>query len=519
MKFFILGLIFVQNVFSFEIEKIFISSAKSSYMIEAVKGEIIVQIPDEKRDEIMQKLKGSGYFSVEKIYKDFYLARSNSSLATSNSMNILEKNGIKAYPNRIFRPFLIPNDPDISNQYYLSKINAFSAWDFEEHKTTVTVAVVDGGVDSTHMDLTSALYSTQVVVAESIDRDYNRSFNIFNEYFPFHYSSTHGTMVSGVVGAVRNTEGISGVSTAKIYSFDAFRGSSPVGTGYLDEYGIIKTMEYIKNNLSDDYYGKVIINMSLGGQGECDPALESAISDIYNYASNSKFIIVASAGNEAGDVSAPANCAGVIPVSATDEGDNLSSFSNHGSAMLNGLSAPGSNIYTTIPGNDYSYVDGTSFSAPIVSAVMAEVWSKKPDYKNYEVIDLVKRTAKDLGDDGPDKKYGWGRVDMYKAFSYIESDLSSKGVNKDFLAWPNPFYISKDLNIKFSVKKSIIYPDDKLMIYDFNGNFIAYAKRDGESGFIWDGKNQDGVLVVPGPYVAYYKSDKGHAKTKFMLFR
>jgi hypothetical protein len=192
--------------------------------------------------------------------------------------------------------------------------------------------------------------------------------------------------------------------------------------------------------------------------------------------------------------------------------------------MLNGLTAPGVDIFTTVPNGysdiiDKNVISGTSFSAPVVSGVMAEIWARKPDYKNYEVIDLVKKTAKDLGDSGADKKYGWGRVDMYKAFSYIESDLSSNGISKEFLAWPDPFYVSKDSYIKFSVKRSVIYSGDKLMIYDFNGKFVSYAKNDGESGFMWDGKNQDGLVVAPGPYVAYYKSEKGHMKTKFMLFK
>lgn len=491
------------NAFSFEIEKYSFNRNGKVFEVEAVKGEVIFKI-EKNKEEAIKKIKDAGYEEPVEIAKNIYLGKTKNNF--SSSFFVFEQIGIKAYPNRVFKTFYISNDPNVSKQWHLNKINAFPSWDFEEYKSTVTVFVLDTGVEDLHEDLSGVLYSTQTNV------DINNQ-SVTADLPPFALSGSHGTMVSGTIAAVRdNLKGISGVAkSVKIYSVNVFFG----GAGLTNEATIIKALSYIKTNLSANIPGKKIVNMSLGGPGDCSPSLQVVIDDLYN----DNFIIVAAAGNDAMDVAVPANCANVVPVSATDQLDKLTYFSNFGDKMLNGLSAPGVSIYTTIPNDGYESVDGTSFSAPIVSAVMGMVWAKKPDFKNSDVISIVKRTAYDIGGDGPDKKYGWGRVDVFKALSYIESNLNYKGVDKNFMAWPNPFSVSKDGFIKFSVRDLAIYPDDKLMIFDFSGNFIANAKKDGVGGFMWDGKNDFGVLVAPGPYVAYYKSEKGRYKTKFLLIR
>ncbi|HOJ86407.1 MAG: S8 family serine peptidase [Elusimicrobiales bacterium] len=509
MKIFFVIIFLSLNAFSFEIEKYSFNRNGKILELEAVKGEAIFKI-EKNKDEAIKKIKEAGYEDLVEIYKNIYLGKSKNNFSLS-SFTAFEQIGIKAYPNRVFKTFYFPNDPYVSKQWHLSKINAFPAWDFEEYKSTVTVFVLDTGVDDSHEDLAGVLYSTQTNV------DINNQ-SVTADLPPFALSGSHGTMVSGTIAALRdNLKGISGVagsgnSKIKIYSMNVFYGGSGNET---NEATIIKALSYIKTNLSSNIPGKKIVNMSLGGPGNCSDSIQVVIDDLYN----DNFIIVAAAGNDAMDVAVPANCANVVPVSATDQFDKLTYFSNFGDKMLNGLSAPGASIYTTIPNDGYESVDGTSFSAPIVSAVMGMVWGKKPDFKNSDVISIVKRTAYDIGGDGPDKKYGWGRVDVFKALSYIESNLNYKGVDKSFVAWPNPFSVSKDGFIKFSVKDSAVYPDDKLMIFDFSGNFIANAKKDGVGGFMWDGKNDSGVLVAPGPYVAYYKSEKGRYKTKFLLMR
>ncbi len=507
-----------------ETEKIRLTHNGKDYYIEAVKGSVIVEIDESKKDEIIKKLENLGYTKITKLYKNFYSAFNKRGLSFYE-ISSLSGVDFKVYPNRVFKLYLTPSDQYFQSQYYLFKINAPIAWDFEEHKTTITLALIDSGITPPiNPDFSGIVASTQVVFKEvgnvvNMREEYLDKLPSFNKTDPRNFP--HGTMVAGVAAALRNnqTRGVAGVySNFKIYSFDVFDDLETT-----TEITLIAALNEVKSRLSS-IPGKAIINMSLGGEGECSAALQAIISDLYS--NSDKFIIVAAAGNDpTGYVSSPANCSGVVPVSATDESDKLAYFSSYGSHMkLNGVSAPGVNIFTTFPGESWGYiynhypVSGTSFSAPIVSGVMAAVWAKKPSLKNYEVVDIVKKTARDVDENGPDKKYGWGIVDMFKALSYLEANITDKN-NRKITAWPNPFYISKHGYIRFSLNDDIIYPDDKLMIYDFSGAFVAWAEKDGVRGFVWDGKNSGGWYVASGVYIAYYKSQKGSAKTKFLLLR
>ncbi|MCX7905896.1 MAG: S8 family serine peptidase, partial [Elusimicrobiales bacterium] len=467
-----------------------------------------------------------GYDKIERIYKNFYSAYNKYKVSYNSIKSSSFLNNINIYPNRVIKPFYIPSDQYFKSQYYLYKIKAPQAWDFEVYNTAISLALIDSGIDPTNPDFYEILYATQVVIKEDCN-----VISSWEEYFPNFQQSNpngfpHGTAVAGVAAAVRNNNfGISGIAKMKIYSFDVFRGFCD-GDGFLTEKGLVKALEFVKDRFSS-IPGKVIINMSLGAMGECSPLVSSIINELYNYDSGKKFILVAATGNDGIEyVAMPANCSGVVSVGATNEVDEVASFSCYGNVMkINGLTAPGVNIFTTLPGSNWSnfynegIISGTSFAAPIVSGVMGAVWAKRPNYTNSQIIDIVKKTARDINEDGPDKKYGWGIVDMYKALSYLEADLTEKGINDDLVAWPNPFYISKHGYIKFSIKNSILYPDDKLMIFDFSGAFVAWAEKDSTKGFLWDGKNSAGYYVAPGAYIAYYKSEKGTAKTKFVLFR
>ena len=69
-------------------------------------------------------------------------------------------------------------------------------------------------------------------------------------------------------------------------------------------------------------YGKIIVNISLGGVGTCSGPMQTAITK----ATAAGMLVVVAAGNNAGDVESPANCTGSVPVGATDENDNIGDF-------------------------------------------------------------------------------------------------------------------------------------------------------------------------------------------------
>lgn len=81
------------------------------------------------------------------------------------------------------------------------------------------------------------------------------------------------------------------------------------------------------------------------------------------------------------------------------------------------ISAPGVGIYTTINGGSYGSVSGTSFSAPLTAGLIALIFSANPSLTPNQVEQIIESTAMDLGDQGYDHYYGWGRIDASKALT------------------------------------------------------------------------------------------------------
>ena len=105
-------------------------------------------------------------------------------------------------------------------------------------------------------------------------------------------------------------------------------------------------------------------------------------------------LFVAAAGNDATNNDAvphyPSNytTANIISVAATDQNDNLSGFSNYGASSVD-LGAPGSLIWSTIPGGGYGFKQGTSMATPQVSGAAALIWAADPSLTYSEVKTLL----------------------------------------------------------------------------------------------------------------------------------
>ncbi|MFI7580179.1 S8 family serine peptidase [Kocuria kalidii] len=191
-------------------------------------------------------------------------------------------------------------------------------------------------------------------------------------------SSWHGTHTAGIAAAAANNGlGVSGVApAAKILPVRAVGACSQ---GYITDVaaGVRWASGAPVPGAAANPNPATVINLSLGVPGECPAVLQSAISE----ALGRGIPVVAAAGNQGVDAaqSAPANCAGVISVAATDVSGALTPYSNYGSVTV---AAPGGDPYAQIlsTGNAgtrapeapaYTERNGTSMAAPAVSGAVA----------------------------------------------------------------------------------------------------------------------------------------------------
>lgn len=249
------------------------------------------------------------------------------------------------------------NDPMLSAssnsyQWHHQVVGSTYAWNNGYKGKGVKVAVLDTGV-STHEDLTIVGSYNAAAGATSGTGDENG----------------HGTHVAGIIAAKNNnSKGGSGIAPeVTLYNIKVL--------GENDEQaGTSATLVAGINKAVNDY--KVdIINMSLGGPSYS--VLEN--QTVSNATANGVAVFVAAGNDYAMSKAYPAAYPDSICVAATDTNNSRAYFSNYGSWV--DLSAPGVNIYSTIPGG-YGIMSGTSQATPVVAGTAAVILSS--DHKELK---------------------------------------------------------------------------------------------------------------------------------------
>ncbi len=239
------------------------------------------------------------------------------------------------------------------------KIDADLVWAQGFKGQNIIVGVVDGFVDKSHVQLSGNVISAL---------QYNQELN--NPQL-----NQHGTHVTGIIAADPKLGPISGVAPAAKVVSGQFLGNE--GGGSLGE-GII-AMNAVAAK------GARVINLSWGG-APCADNLRSAMQDL----SNKGHLLITASGNEGinSDFNAtyPAafNLLTQVNVAATTIDDFLIYFSNRGIKTVQ-LAAPGVDIASTVPGNSYKLMDGTSMAAPMVTGSAALIWSAYPNASAQQV--------------------------------------------------------------------------------------------------------------------------------------
>ncbi|HEY7638525.1 MAG TPA: S8 family peptidase [Steroidobacteraceae bacterium] len=338
-------------------------------------------------------------------------------------------------------PHAVPGDPLYGDQWYFqtteaSATRAQEAWDVTVGSNTTVVAVLDTGVRFEHPDLLRVSQAGKLLDGfdfvsqtpfandgDGRDNDATDPGDFVTQaetmQAPFttctqSASSWHGTRVSSLIAALtNNAEGIAGTGWNTLILPVRVLGKcggtdSDIIAGMRWAAGISVPGAPVNPTPAQ------VINLSLGGTGACSAAYQSAVNEIIARG----VLIVASVGNDGGNVAAPANCSGVVGVTGIRHAGTKVGFSNLGPGAT--IGAPGGNcVNTTIsaatpcvfpitaafntgattPGAS-AYTDhvqhfniGTSFSAPLVAGAAALMHSLNSQLTPAQYVSLLRESA------------------------------------------------------------------------------------------------------------------------------
>jgi len=276
-------------------------------------------------------------------------------------------------PEKVRRKFGI-DDPGIENLWGFEAMEVDKLLGYLKKKEVkpqrkALIAVLDTGVDGKHEDI----------------KDNYRSIKSGHNNDP----RGHGTHCAGIAAAVSNNgKGVASFSRDNNFvEVASIKVLSAMGSG--TQRGIINGM------LEATDKGADVISMSLGGRSS--QSRQRAYSKAVKYANDAGAIVVAAAGNSNSNAKdyAPVNANGAIGVSAIDEEGRRASFSNTVSDIKMGIAAPGVNIYSTIPGDQYATYSGTSMATPYVAGMVGLLKAIRPDLSTAQVHSLLVRTGAD----------------------------------------------------------------------------------------------------------------------------
>lgn len=280
--------------------------------------------------------------------------------------------------------------------YGPERIGADQVWAQGYKGQNVKVGVVDGMVDSSHVQLSGNVISNEQ----------------FNNEINDPYLNIHGTHVAGIIAADPTKGPVTGVAPSAKIIVGQF--ISNAGGGSLGE--AILAM----NSVADK--GAKVINMSWGGAG-CVSSLKDAVTTL----SNRGILIVTAAGNDgvnsdySPDYPAAFRLENQINVAATTSDDRFISFSNRGYHTVN-IGAPGVGIFSTIPLNRIDDMDGTSMAAPMVTGAAALLWSAVPSATAQQIKQALYSSVDVFSEYQVSTR---GRINVKKALDALRAMLSS----------------------------------------------------------------------------------------------
>lgn len=376
------------------------------------------------------------------------------------------------------------------NQWYIEtsvdsvkefSTNAYRAWNISKGDG-VTVGVFDSGIQTDHEDLKNKI-TDNYIVKDFVGNDTLLDDDLSNPY----YCNAHGTNCAGIIAAEDNEVGIVGVApNSSLLNAKISKNSSIKDTVvFCTDKGLIDAIDYSVQKGCD------VLNFSFVLHRPASQNLKESIANAQQKGRDGKgCVIIASAGNSdsIGNVNLfPYNVPGIIIVGASDERGERVKLHNNGSNWgsnygHNSVMAPGTNIYTTNliqnATNSYTFWDGTSASAPIVSGIAALMISANDTLTSSNINEIICRTAKKVRTDkyqySTKKEYGlwneemgYGLIDGYSA---VRS--AKRGCDVDFLIRDN---LKDSLGVEpyIQLNQKINSPDINLYSAQNGGNVVG----------------------------------------------
>jgi len=369
-------------------------------------------------------------------------------LHTEEALARLRRNPSVEYaePNYIIRALVIPNDPQFDQLWGLDNINdtdidAPETWDIHTGSSNVVIAVIDTGVAYNHPDLDDGTKNNiwtndmELNGTPGVDDDGNGYVDDIhgwdfvgedNEPTDYHF---HGTHVSGTIAALGNNgTGITGVNWyASMMPLRIFGAA-----GYGDTAKAIEAITYAADN------GARVINASWGGED-----FSQALYDAISYANDTGCLFVAADGNGGDDndqdpfYPASYDLPNIISVAATDQDDNLASFSNYGSISVD-VGAPGVNIFSSIIFRGMDPTINTLFTEDFESCLAN--WTSWGNNDMWGISGKYYTSSSNSLADSPLGNY------LDDTDSYITYNTSFNLVDK---------FVSMDIQLKYDLEPSV----------------------------------------------------------------
>lgn len=297
---------------------------------------------------------------------------------------------LTAQPNYIYETQQAANSA-ASAQYALAKLNLPKGE--SRGGDAVRIAIIDSLIETSHPEFSTAVFNAHDLVEEADSE-----------------TDDHGTSMAGVLASGGTLAGLA--PRATIIAIRAFRRT---------EEGKTRSDSWTLGKALDLAYRQEARVLNLSFSGPADPLVRDSLKG----AERRGIVSVAAAGNAGPDADPlyPAGYETTLAVTATGSDDAIYDKANRGAYIS--LAAPGVQILTSTANGGYGMKTGTSIATAHASGIVALALEAQPGIQPKHLMGLIRKTAVDLGDPGPDPIYGNGLVNASSLFEELQAESSA----------------------------------------------------------------------------------------------